>query len=223
MTANESVTLMPNHTIAAGECLTTVAKTYGLPWAKIWEHGSNAALRSKRKDPNILHPGDKLFVPDKDQQPQSCASGSKHVFKLLAGASSMRVHLRVRDPQGELQDISSQAFVAEFDRGSPVPGQTDGSGLVNVPIPIGATSAKIIIEALAIEIPVDLGHIDPLDKVSGAQGRLKALGYPVGPVDGIVGDLTRNATRAFQTDHTLTIDGIIGPQTRAALKDTYTS
>ncbi|MFT6389742.1 MAG: hypothetical protein ACJAUP_003135 [Cellvibrionaceae bacterium] len=214
---------MPNHTIAAGECLTTVAKAYGLPWAKIWDHGSNAALRSKRKDPNILHPGDKLFVPDKDQQPQSCASGSKHVFKLLAGASSMRVHLRVCDAQGEIQDISSQAFVAEFDRGSPVPGQTDGSGLVNVPIPIGATSAKIFIEALAIEIPVDLGHIDPLDKVSGAQGRLRALGYPVGSVDGIVGDLTRNATSAFQTDQTLTVDGIIGPQTRAALKDTYTS
>lgn len=214
---------MPNHTISKGECLTTVAQKYGVPWAKIWGHGSNSALRSKRKDPNILHPGDILFVPDKEQQPESRATGSRHSFKLLAGASRMRVHVKMRDPKGEIQNVSGKDFVAEFDVGSPVSGQTDGSGLVDVPIPIGATSAKIIIEALAMEIPVDLGHIDPLDKVSGAQGRLKALGYPVGPVDGIIGDLTRNATRAFQSDHTLTVDGIIGSQTRAALKDTYTS
>ncbi|MBU3004262.1 peptidoglycan-binding protein [Paraglaciecola arctica] len=214
---------MPNHTIATGECLTTVAKKYGLPWTKIWDHGSNAALRSKREDPNILHPGDKLFVPDKELDPQSCATGSRHSFKLLAGASKLRVRLRVRDAKGEMQNVSSKDFVVEFDKGEPVAGQTDGNGLVNVPIPIGATSGKIIVEELALEIPVDLGCINPLEEVSGAQGRLRALGYPVGPVDGIVGDLTRNATRAFQADHKLSVDGIIGPQTRAALKDSYGS
>lgn len=49
------------------------------------------------------------------------------------------------------------------------------------------------------------------------QERLNKLGYECGAVDGIVGIKTLAAIRKFQKDFNLTVDGVIGPQTRYRL------
>lgn len=49
--------------------------------------------------------------------------------------------------------------------------------------------------------------------VSNAQGLLTAQGVNPGPIDGIFGPRTDEATRTFQTGHGLDVDGIIGPHT----------
>lgn len=49
------------------------------------------------------------------------------------------------------------------------------------------------------------------------QERLRELGYFAGRIDGIFGDLTRGAVQAFQADHALDLDGLVGRQTWAAL------
>lgn len=49
------------------------------------------------------------------------------------------------------------------------------------------------------------------------QSRLSALGYSVGPVDGIYGRQTIAAVKQFQTRHDLQPDGVVGPLTLAAL------
>lgn len=54
--------------------------------------------------------------------------------------------------------------------------------------------------------------------VRDLQRRLRDLGYEVGPVDGVFGPLTDNAVRAFQRDSGSTVDGIVGPRTRANLE-----
>lgn len=53
--------------------------------------------------------------------------------------------------------------------------------------------------------------------VKALQDRLKALGYAIGRADGIYGSRTRAAVLAFQAENNLTLDGIIGPETRTAL------
>ena len=49
------------------------------------------------------------------------------------------------------------------------------------------------------------------------QEKLEALGYAPGTLDGIYGDTTASAVRAFQRDHGLEVDGVVGPKTRQAL------
>lgn len=55
------------------------------------------------------------------------------------------------------------------------------------------------------------------------QTKLKRWGYYTGNVDGIFGTLTRKAVRYFQSKNGLTVDGIVGPKTAAAMGITLTS
>jgi Putative peptidoglycan binding domain/CHAP domain len=53
--------------------------------------------------------------------------------------------------------------------------------------------------------------------VEALQHALVARGYCPGRVDGVYGVAAASAVRAFQTDHGLGVDGIVGPRTGAAL------
>jgi N-acetylmuramoyl-L-alanine amidase len=55
------------------------------------------------------------------------------------------------------------------------------------------------------------------EEVRNIQRRLSDWGYYSGPVDGLYGYQTFNAVKKFQEKHGLTVDGIAGPQTLAAL------
>lgn len=54
-------------------------------------------------------------------------------------------------------------------------------------------------------------------EVRNIQSRLKEWGYYNGEVDGIYGYMTYSAVRDFQAKHGLTVDGIAGPETLAAI------
>jgi peptidoglycan hydrolase-like protein with peptidoglycan-binding domain len=54
-------------------------------------------------------------------------------------------------------------------------------------------------------------------QVTALQQRLTALRYDVGPVDGSFGTSTLHGVRAFQKVQGLTVDGVVGPATRARL------
>jgi hypothetical protein len=58
-----------------------------------------------------------------------------------------------------------------------------------------------------------MGGVAVLD----VQQKLTTLGYAPGKLDGIYGPATAGAVRAFQRDHNLEIDGVVGPKTRAVL------
>ena len=58
------------------------------------------------------------------------------------------------------------------------------------------------------------------EEVQTIQKLLQGKGYDLGPcgVDGDFGSATEKAVRQFQADHGLAADGIVGPETRAALE-----
>jgi peptidoglycan hydrolase-like protein with peptidoglycan-binding domain len=55
------------------------------------------------------------------------------------------------------------------------------------------------------------------ERVRALQRRLRSLGQQPGPVDGRFGPLTEAAVERLQRDSGLSVDGIVGPQTRRAL------
>jgi peptidoglycan hydrolase-like protein with peptidoglycan-binding domain len=53
--------------------------------------------------------------------------------------------------------------------------------------------------------------------VRGLQLRLRRLGFPPGPIDGLFGPLTEGAVERFQVARGLLADGVVGPDTRKPL------
>lgn len=69
--------------------------------------------------------------------------------------------------------------------------------------------------------PRDLHVSSPMmsgKDVQAIQARLKVLGYPPGVLDGYYGATTFAAVKLFQRSRKITADGVVGAQTRAALK-----
>jgi lysozyme len=65
--------------------------------------------------------------------------------------------------------------------------------------------------------PVAAGSAQPAAEVKAWQGQLAKLGFYRGKIDGVDGPLSEAAVREFQAKSGLTVDGIVGPATRAAL------
>lgn len=84
----------------------------------------------------------------------------------------------------------------------------------------GPRWAEIVVRLLGsdvVEVAALPASID-LRTVRGIQEALKLSGFDPGPLDGIPGLLTHAAVVAFQHAYGLVPDGIVGPNTRAALE-----
>ena len=87
------------HVVQAGECLYQIAKRYGFgDWKAIYEHPENAAFRKKRGNPNVIFPGDRIHIPDREERKVEAATGSSHTFKV--NRARMMLRLAIRDEAG---------------------------------------------------------------------------------------------------------------------------
>ncbi len=59
-------------------------------------------------------------------------------------------------------------------------------------------------------------------EVTRIQEKLTMLGYAPGPIDGEYGPATAAAVTAYQRDNKLEVDGVVGPETRKALRSKAT-
>jgi hypothetical protein len=208
---------MPYHTVQQGECVARIASSHGFAdWKVVYDDPGNADFRKKRPDPNLIHPGDRLFIPDREVKEEVCDSGKNHRFVLVRAKKMLR--LAVEDLAGERLAGAAYQLIVE---GTTYAGTTSGEGLVEQEVPSDAESGTL--EVGSRIWPLKIGHLNPLEEtpdegVSGIQARLRNLGYDPGPVDGQLGRRTEAAIRAFQREHPpLEIDGICGPKTRAKL------
>ena len=88
-----------------------------------------------------------------------------------------------------------------------------GAYMINANI----SPTKLEAQTLSMVAPRALYWGSRGDEVRRVQTRLRDWGYYDGAVDGIFGPATYRAVRRFQRANGLTVDGIIGPQTSAAI------
>src|SRR5689334_10252648 len=176
-----------DHIVEQGECLSSIAKKYGFAdWQTIYAHSLNNEFRQKRKDPNVLFPGDRLAIPDKASKTEICQTAKIHTFRVARRQTVLRVI--VRDIDGEPLAGKKYKLVIE---GVVYEGVLPESALLERVIPADATGGELTVwpddsfPDLADTWKLKLAHIDPVQTLSGVQARLNNLGYDCGPVDGI--------------------------------------
>jgi N-acetylmuramoyl-L-alanine amidase len=205
-------------TISAGsnDSVTSIAEDHGFFWETIWNHGSNAQLKSEREDPNIIKPGDEVFVPKRRERWEDCAVDQRHEFKRRGVPAMLKLRLTKLD-----KPRANEQFVLEID-GEQIEGATDGQGKLEVPIPPNARYGKLILRDGAEVYPLNIGQLDPYDSPTGVQQRLKNMGFYMGSIDGdLEKQETVDAIKAFQAREDLPVTGEADEMTINVINDTH--
>jgi N-acetylmuramoyl-L-alanine amidase len=181
------------HVVEKGECLSLIAWNYGFTdWRTVYEHPANAAFRARRPNPNVIYPGDELFIPLIEGKEHDKGSDNRHKFVVKREKWKFRIFMI--DESG--RPIANKPFKLEAPGMQPVMGTTNGEGLIETEVPAEARHGTLTF--LGDRYEVSFGMLDPVSRVTGVQARLNNLGYHAGPVDGIVGPKTRKAVYLFQ-------------------------
>ena len=210
---------MASYTVQQGDCISSIAQRHGLFWQTIWNDANNADLRAKRKSPNVLWPGDVLFLPDKEEGMHSGPTEKRHKFKKKGVPAKLRLKLEFND-----KPRANEKYVLDID-GKRYTGTTDAEGRLARSIPPDARKGKLYLGTAPDQdvYDLDLGQMDPVDEVSGVQARLNNMGFDCGPVDGKMGPNTESALRGFQEKHKLPVTGRADAATRAKLVEIHGS
>jgi Putative peptidoglycan binding domain len=212
---------MPDsYIVEQGDHLSKIAKEHGFPdYRVIWDHPDNADLKKLRQNPNVLLPGDEVVIPDKEERIESGGTEKRHTFEVKT--STLKLRLVLEDIYEKPIAGAACALVVGIDTFQLT---TDGNGKLEHDIPLDATDATLVIRGDQTPFadnpfPVKIGSLDPVDEISGQVARLNNLGYF--PGDGNDSDAFQSAVEEFQCDHSLTVDGICGPNTQAKLEKVH--
>jgi N-acetylmuramoyl-L-alanine amidase len=214
---------MPDYyTVQQGDHLSKIAKDNGFTdYTVIWNHPENADLKKQRQNPNVLLPGDQIFVPGMEEKQESGATDKRHTFTVDKKILKLRL---VLEDIYEKPIAGAQCALLVGDQTFQV--TTDSQGKLEQEIPLDSTEAFLAIRGdqtpFANEvIAIKIGHLDPIDELSGQIARLNNLGYFPGDLDGSDADAFQSAVEEFQCDHGLKVDGDCGPKTQAKLKEVH--
>ncbi len=199
------------HTVSQGEFLAAIGARYGFPnVAAIWDHPKNSALRAMRQDPNVLHPGDELYIPEPQMKTEHRPTDARHRFVIARSAAKVR--LALLDSQGKPRaNVPCTVEMA----GKSAELTSDGSGIVECEIPLGPADGHILVQG--VQRALRVAHLDPASEATGQSARLRNLGYLLSADSFPDEPAFRMAVEEFQCDHGLTVDGDCGPKTQAKL------
>lgn len=211
-----------NYTVLQGDHLSKIAKAFGFSdYHTIWDHPNNADLKQKRQSPNVLFPGDLLFIPDRQLREESRSTDKQHPFKMKTNVLKLRLILEdlYEKPIG-----NAACILALGNESRNV--KTDGAGRIEQEIRPDLHDAILVIQDAQTpfentNIPIKIGDLDPVTEASGQIARLNNLGYFAGDVDQPDQLAVESAVEEFQCDHGLGVDGICGPNTQSKLKQVH--
>lgn len=200
-----------------GDCISGIAESTGHFWKRLWNASENAELNKLRKDPNVLLPDDVVHVPDLDLKEESGETEKRHRFKRKGVPSILRLVIKENGlPR------SNERYLLKID-GVIKEGKLGPNGELEISIPGDAQTGTVRIGDDPEEIPLALGSIDPIETLTGVQGRLRNLGFYHGPVDGQMSPDTKVAIQRFQAKMDLPATGEPNADFIKRLKDVHQS
>lgn len=189
--------------VRRGDTLSSLAAKHGLPsWKVIFDHPENEEFRRLRPDPNLIEPGDTVWIPFATPKWSSHQTGATHRFHLVADPLYLR--LRLLDDRGSpLANLPCRVVV---DGASIVPdAHTDEAGVLEVALPSTARRAEVATDRHVWALEV--GDLRPIPSgsrsgLNGVRQRLANLAYMTSAADGSTPDVIM-ALKSFQRDQEL--------------------
>lgn len=213
---------MPIHKVEIGDCISSIAEQYGFFWQSLWELPENAELKKRRKEPNVLLPGeDEVFVPEKRLKEVSKPTNEVHKFRCKTTPAKLRIQFMDEDDQPR----ANVPYTLTID-GNLVskPGsKTNSNGLVECSISPLAQQGVITLgegEEKA-EYALRLGYLNPTGELTGIKQRLRNLGFFGGAISRETDEETKDAIRAFQSFNNLEPTGEADQSTLNKLREMH--
>ncbi len=177
-----------SYSVEQGDCLSSIAQKFGfLNWRSIYDHPSNADFKKARPDPAVIYPGDALTIPDAKRSTKSAPAKLEQRNRFQVALPRTLLRIQVKDE--EEKPLASKKYELRLSDTDVRRGSTDGDGIVEQKIAATATTAKLLVfDGDAKTGPlyvwdVAIGHLHPVDTLSGAKARLNNLGYFCGDTD----------------------------------------
>lgn len=208
---------MAKHKVKQGEHVTRIICAKGFAdSAAVWGLSENKSLRNLRKNFNILMPDDELFVPEREDRVEHKPVDSK--YKYVRQTTPLKLRLVVQDAQG-VAAAGAPCVISVEGATKKVTAEGDGLAKLDLRPPDENARLKVVTTDGKVElnVPVLIGHLDPVTEVSGQQARLNNLGYRAGDVGKPDTGEFRSAVEEFQCDNGLNVDGKCGPKTQDKL------
>jgi hypothetical protein len=219
-----------DYIVRGGDSMMSIAFDHGVFYETLWNHSANAALKQKRKNPNVLMPGDVVHVPDKVIKEVSAAQKKRHKFKLKGVPAKLNLRiLEESEPNasgGSQEDMPRKnvPFNLYVDEVLLTEGNTDADGWVKCAVAPNARTGRLVLEPgtdKETSLVLSFGHLNPIEEVSGVQGRLRNLGFDCGEEEGDLGPQTEAAIQAFQAKNGLQASGELDSATRDKLRQLH--
>lgn len=199
---------MRPYVVRQGDHLVGLAARFGFDAEEVWQHADNEELREARPNPQVLSPGDILFIPEAEAEPLPLEVHTTNRY--AAPQSRIRLGISLRGAGNE--PLANEPYRLEgIPR--PVSGTTDGEGFITDTLPAHTRSVRVVLPNLNDHtFLLQVGHLNPTDEPSGLEAQLRGLGYlptlagidehhprvadPDADAEALV-----SALRAFQRDH----------------------
>src|SRR5678816_4446023 len=83
-----------NYTVRSGDYLSKIASEHGFAnWRTIYDDPHNAEFRRLRPNPNLIYPGDQLFIPEKPGKTASAPAGGESRFRAHRATNTLQLTL----------------------------------------------------------------------------------------------------------------------------------
>jgi hypothetical protein len=157
--------------VQAGDYLAKIAHLLRLDPMEVWNKPENKALREMRS-PNVLNPGDVLWVPDVAPTPLPLKRGASNTY--VSEIPDVEVVFTLRLDDGTV--LKGEPYEVEGLWGVP-PGKSNEHGVVKIHVPVEVTLFHLVLFDGTLRIPILVGDLDPVDTLSGQRARLENLGF----------------------------------------------